>query len=89
MLAALLLASACAAPGDPARDTATQEIRATLDRRAAAVLNHDPAGYLAALAPQATALRAAQRTELANLADVPLKSWSYELRTVTPHGVER
>lgn len=89
MLAALLLASACAAPGDPARDTATQEIRATLDRRAAAVLNHDPAGYLAALAPQATALRAAQRTELANLADVPLKSWSYELRTVTPHGTGR
>ncbi|MGW8887673.1 hypothetical protein [Streptomyces sp. NPDC055749] len=89
VLAALLLASACAAPGEQARDTAAQEIRATLERRATAVLNHDPQGYLAALAPKATALRAAQLTELANLADVPLKSWTYELKTVTPHGAGR
>ncbi|QNE77874.1 hypothetical protein F0344_27695 [Streptomyces finlayi] len=89
VLAGLLLASACASPRDPARDTAAQEIRATLDRRATAVLNHDPAGFLAVLAPEAAALRAAQRTELANLADVPLKSWSYEVRTVTPHGTGR
>lgn len=89
MLACLLFASACASPGDPARDTAAQEIRATLDRRAGAVLNHDPAAFLAVLSPKAKALRAAQRTELANLADVPLKSWSYEVRTVTPHGTGR
>ncbi|GAA2988058.1 hypothetical protein [Streptomyces fulvorobeus] len=89
VLAGLLLAAACSAPGDPARDTAAHEIRATLDRRATAVLNHDPAGYLAVLAPGAGALRAAQRAELANLADVPLKSWSYELKAVTPGGAGR
>ncbi|MFD3657278.1 hypothetical protein [Streptomyces sp. NPDC058620] len=89
VLAGLLFASACTSPGDSARDTAAQEIRATLDRRATAVLNHDPAGYLAVLAPKAAALRAAQRAELANLADVPLKSWSYDVKTVTPHGTGR
>lgn len=88
-LAGLLLASACTSPGDPAGDTAAQEIRATLDRRATAVLKHDPAAFLAVLAPGATALRAAQRTELANLADVPLRSWVYEVRSVTPHGTGR
>lgn len=80
MLAALLTASACAAPADADTALTVREIDATLERRAAAVLARDPAGYLDVVAPGATKLRAAQRTELANLADVPLKSWTYEVK---------
>ncbi|MEI7029717.1 hypothetical protein [Streptomyces pratensis] len=83
VLAALLTASACTAPADPAATPTAREIAAVLEDRAAAVLEHDAAGYLAALDPGATELRTAQRGELANLADVPLKSWTYELKGVT------
>ncbi|CAD5940123.1 MULTISPECIES: hypothetical protein [Streptomyces] len=82
-LAVLLTASACAAPADADTTLTVREIDATLERRAAAVLARDPAGYLDALAPDAAKLRAAQRTELANLADVPLKSWAYEVKGIT------
>ncbi|MFE2295375.1 hypothetical protein [Streptomyces sp. NPDC059452] len=81
VLAALLTtASACAAPAEADTSLTVREIDATLERRAAAVLARDPAGYLDALAPDARKLRAAQRTELANLADVPLESWTYEVK---------
>ncbi|MEW1611752.1 MULTISPECIES: hypothetical protein [unclassified Streptomyces] len=83
VLAALLTASACVAPAghrDAATSLTVRGIDATLERRAAAVLARDPAGYLDTLAPGAAKLRAAQRTELANLADVPLKSWTYEVK---------
>ncbi|CAM5706400.1 hypothetical protein SMICM304S_00903 [Streptomyces microflavus] len=66
MLAALLTASACVAPAghrDAATSLTVREIDATLERRAAAVLARDPAGYLDTLAPDAVKLRAAQRTE--------------------------
>ncbi|MFE9700360.1 hypothetical protein [Streptomyces sp. NPDC006270] len=83
LLAALLTASACTAPaGTDARLTA-DVLDAALERRAAAVLAHDPAGYLDGLAPDAAKLRAAQRTELRHLADVPLKSWTYDVKGIT------
>ncbi|MER7701107.1 MULTISPECIES: hypothetical protein [unclassified Streptomyces] len=83
LLAALLAASACTAPaGTDARLTA-DVLDAALERRAAAVLAHDPAGYLDGLAPDAAKLRAAQRTELRHLADVPLKSWTYDVKGIT------
>ncbi|MER6101053.1 hypothetical protein ABT115_01575 [Streptomyces sp. NPDC001832] len=86
----MLFASACAAPGDSAApDSTARSIRATLDRRAAAVLDHDADAYLAAIHPQATGLRAAQRRELDNLADVPLSSWTYELTDLTGQGAYR
>ncbi|MFD8106798.1 hypothetical protein [Streptomyces microflavus] len=91
VLAALLTASACVAPaGHRDADTSltVREIDATLERRAAAVLARDPEGYLATLAPDAVKLRAAQRTELANLADVPLKSWTYEVKGITEQDGE-
>lgn len=83
LLAALLTASACAAPEDNAASLTAREITTVLEGRAAAVLERDPAAYLAALAPDAAKLRAAQRTELANLADVPLKSWTYEVKGIS------
>ncbi|MFD9429123.1 hypothetical protein [Streptomyces sp. NPDC060054] len=89
MLAGLLLTSACAAPDAPATGPTAREVGAVLDRRADAVLDHDPDAYLAALAPGATKLRATQRTELANLADIPLKSWTYEVKAVTEHGADK
>ncbi len=56
-----------------------QDIRRTLDRRAAAVVDRDESAYLAALDPAAASLRAAERREFANLAQVPLRSWEYRL----------
>ncbi|THA35882.1 hypothetical protein E6R18_02945 [Streptomyces sp. A1277] len=89
VLAALLCAAGCSAPADEAPDTTARDIRATLDRRAAAVLHHDAAAYVAVVAPDATALRSAQRREIARLADVPLGSWTYRLTDVSPHGSDR
>ncbi|MER5362771.1 hypothetical protein [Streptomyces sp. NPDC002785] len=90
LLAGLLFASACAAPDDGAApDSTARSIRATLDRRAAAVLDHDTDAYLAAIDPKATGLRTAQRRELDNLADVPLSSWTYRLTDVTGQGTDR
>ncbi|WP_405721376.1 hypothetical protein [Streptomyces sp. NBC_00046] len=90
LLAGLLLASGCAAPDDGAApESTTRAVRATLDRRAAAVLAHDTDAFLATTDPGATGLRAAQRRELGNLADVPLGSWTYRLRDVTAQGTDR
>lgn len=89
MLAALLCATACTAPAVDVPDTTAADIRATLDRRAAAVLHHDPDAYLAVVDPDATALRTAQRKELGHLADMPIGSWTYRLTDVSPHGADR
>ncbi|MEV2261223.1 hypothetical protein OG473_29565 [Streptomyces anulatus] len=83
LLAALLTASACTATADPDTFLTTGALDATLERRAAAVLAHDPAGYVEGLAPDAAKLRAAQRTELDRLADVPLESWTYDVKDIT------
>ncbi|MFB8116236.1 hypothetical protein ACFC51_10135 [Streptomyces sp. NPDC055962] len=89
VLVALLLAPACSGPRDTTTGTTVQEVAATLDRRAAAVMEHDTGAYLAALDPRAASFRAAQRTELHNLADVPLESWAYEVKDVTGEGADR
>ncbi|MFI6702040.1 hypothetical protein ACIBJC_24245 [Streptomyces sp. NPDC050509] len=88
LLAGVLLAPGCTAPArapDPAA-TATDGIRRTLDRRAAAVLDRDEAAYLAAVDPAAYALRATARAEFRNLAEVPLGSWAYHLTEVRRSG---
>ncbi|UYQ61670.1 hypothetical protein [Streptomyces peucetius] len=83
--AALVLLAGCAVAGPPA-DPAVEEIRRTLDARAAALLGHDRAAYLASLEPGAAALREAQGEEFDNLADVPLGSWEYLVKDVRHHG---
>ncbi|MGW7368454.1 hypothetical protein ACWGI8_34795 [Streptomyces sp. NPDC054841] len=80
----LALAGGCAGPTPP--DTTTRDIQRTLDARAAAVLGHDEAGYLAALDPSARQLRETGRKELANLTDIPLRSWEYRLTGVRRSG---
>ncbi len=39
------------APAATSPDTTVRDVRATLDRRAAAVLDHDPDAYAATVAP--------------------------------------
>ncbi|MFG3138348.1 hypothetical protein ACGFZA_19310 [Streptomyces sp. NPDC048211] len=89
VLAALLCAAGCAAPADKAPDTAARDVRATLDRRAAAVLHHDEDAYVAVVDPDATALRSSQRKEFGHLADVPLASWTYRVTDLAAHGTDR
>ncbi|MEV0022073.1 hypothetical protein AB0H45_07560 [Streptomyces atroolivaceus] len=89
VLGALLLAPACSAPENTATGVTVQEVGATLDRRAAAVLRHDTDAYLDVLDPRAASFRAAQRTELHNLADVPLESWAYRVKGVSGGGADR
>ncbi|OEJ51228.1 hypothetical protein BGM19_11950 [Streptomyces agglomeratus] len=85
---AMLLVSACATPREPA-DVAARDIQRTLDRRAAAVISRDEAAYLAPLDPAATRLRAAEREEFRNLAQVPLRSWEYRLTGLDRTGTGR
>ncbi|MGX4692664.1 hypothetical protein [Streptomyces sp. JNUCC 63] len=69
MVVSLLLASLTACGGPSAADTARTEVQRVLDRRAAAVLHHDPAAYAAT----------GSRAPYANLKSVPLTAWSYRL----------
>ncbi|MFE7750490.1 hypothetical protein [Streptomyces sp. NPDC057428] len=89
VLAVLLLAPACAAPRESPPGPTGRQVSAALDRRAAAVMAHDADAYLAGLDPRAASFRAAQRTELRNLVDVPLESWAYEVKDVTGEGGDR
>jgi len=54
-------------------------VRALLARQSAAVLHHDRAAFLAGIDPHATRFRAQQEKVFADLAKVPLASWSYAL----------
>ncbi|MFE3517325.1 hypothetical protein [Streptomyces sp. NPDC059166] len=89
VLAVLLLAPACAPSEESAAGITAEEVSAALERRAAAVLAHDTGAYLAGIDPEAASFRAAQGTELRNLADVPLKSWEYEVEGLTAEGEGR
>jgi hypothetical protein len=84
VLAGSLLTGGCA--DAPRRDTTAQEVQRTLDARAAAVLRHDEAGYLAAVDPSARQLAAVGRAEFANLAEVPLDSWEYRVTGIRSSG---
>ncbi|MEV0095736.1 hypothetical protein [Streptomyces sp. NPDC050738] len=82
--AALVLASGCAAPAQP--DTTRQDIQTVLDRRAAAVVGRDESAYLAAVDPRAGSERATEQREFRNLAEVPLGSWDYRVKSVRRTG---
>ncbi|MFG3493708.1 hypothetical protein [Streptomyces sp. NPDC047928] len=69
-----VLLTGCTAPGAAPPDADTRAIQSALDRRAAAVLAH-------ATSPHDPAAR-----EFANLADVPLSSWSYRVTSVRRTG---
>ncbi|MER5630839.1 hypothetical protein ABT098_10330 [Streptomyces nitrosporeus] len=86
VLAGLLLAGACSAPAGTPAGLTPGELGVVLDRRAAAVLAHDTEAYLAPLDPAAAAFRAQQRTELDNLAGVPIGSWEYRVKDLTGEG---
>ncbi|MGW6460633.1 hypothetical protein ACWF94_32700, partial [Streptomyces sp. NPDC055078] len=86
LLAPALLAG-CGTPGaSPDTTTTERDIRRTLDERSAAVLAHDERAYLAALAPGTAELRAEERRQFRNLAEVPFDSWEYRLGKVRREG---
>jgi hypothetical protein len=75
------------APPSPAAPTdVVAGLRAALDSRAEAVRTHDLRAFLSGLAPDDPALRRAQRTYFANLAQLPLGTFTYEL---DPSGIVR
>lgn len=89
VLAGLLLGAACSGPGTgggEAPDGTVRAVRATLERRAAAVMARDPDAYAQAAVP---ALRAFERRELTRLADVPVGSWTYGLKKIHQRGAGR
>jgi hypothetical protein len=71
--------SAASSPGDA---EARQGIQQVLDRRAAAVLARDQAALAATVPVDAQALRDSQAAMLANLAQVPLASWTYTVQAL-------
>ncbi|WP_247597781.1 hypothetical protein [Streptomyces sp. RKND-216] len=84
-VAALLLGAAgCTGPAPSVRDT-EQAVQALFDRQAAAVRDADTSRYLAAVDPRSGDYRAAQRTVAANLARLPVATWTYRVRSVRTH----
>jgi hypothetical protein len=86
-LALLLTAGLCACGG------ATEELRAArmqmqtaLDRQAAAVLDRDRAGYLAAVDPRARGYREEQARTFRNLTALRFADWSYRVGDVRLRG---
>jgi hypothetical protein len=72
----LLLASLTACGGPSPADTARSQVQHLLDRRAAAVLHHDPAAYAAT----------GTRALYANLRAVPFRAWSYRVTALRRSG---
>ncbi|CAA9271286.1 MAG: hypothetical protein AVDCRST_MAG41-2916 [uncultured Corynebacteriales bacterium] len=66
---------------DPVAAARLAAVRTTLDRRAAALVRRDRAGWLAGVDPAATAFRERQAALFTNIAAVPLGAWRY---TVEP-----
>ncbi|MEV8591858.1 hypothetical protein [Streptomyces sp. NPDC052012] len=72
----LLLVSLVSCGGGPATDAARAEVQSLLDRRARAVLAHDPTAYA----------RTGTRAGYDNLRAVPLADWSYRLTALDRTG---
>ncbi|WNI15168.1 hypothetical protein [Actinacidiphila sp. ITFR-21] len=79
VLAALLTGCAPGRHPGSARPVGDAAARQLLERRAAAVLHHDKAAFLAGIDPRAQRFRARQTAVFADLAAVPLAAWSYTL----------
>ncbi|MEV5598847.1 hypothetical protein [Streptomyces sp. NPDC052496] len=84
-LALLPLLTGCQDPAGAA--DAPPGIQRMLDRRAAAVRDRDAGAFLASVDPRAAGYRAQQRAVFANLAQVPLAAWSYELVRTDAFGL--
>lgn len=72
----LLLVSLVGCGGRTAADSAQAEVQQLLDRRAAAVLEHDESAYA----------RTGTRAGYANLSEVPLTAWSYRVTALHRTG---
>ncbi|MFD7477725.1 hypothetical protein ACFV8Z_37830 [Streptomyces sp. NPDC059837] len=76
----LLLAVLVGCGGGPSQDTASVDVQRVLDRRAAAVLDHDESAY------RATGEPSGSTTEFTRLRAVPLAAWSYRLTDLRRSG---
>lgn len=70
--------------GSAAQRSDTAAIERLLAERSRAVVAHDSAAFERGLDPRATRFTAAQRQVFADLADVPLASWSYRVVRTGP-----
>src|SRR5947208_9565586 len=71
-------------PADQADARRISALNDLLKRRAAAVLHHDRAAFLATVDPEQPKFLAEQRREYAAISVVPLASWSYDLNASVP-----
>lgn len=76
--------AACSRPSSSTQAPPLAQVNALLARHGAAVLDHSASRFLADVDTAAPAARffAAQRAEIANIAGVPLQSWSYTADSV-------
>ncbi|MEU6085927.1 hypothetical protein ABZ865_03800 [Streptomyces sp. NPDC047085] len=75
-LCLLLVPPLAGCDGRPSGDTAKAQVQRVLDRRAAALLDHDETAYDAT----------GSRTEYARLSALPLASWTYRVTGLHPRG---
>ncbi|MET9291781.1 hypothetical protein [Streptomyces sp. NPDC003077] len=79
VLLVLLLVVVAGCTGPSGGHSGTPEIQRLLDARAAAVLDRNAGAFLTTVDPRATGFRDRERRMFANLAEVPLADWRYEL----------
>lgn len=71
----------------PAELARVDAARRLLERRSAAILRRDRAGFLATVDPAQSGFLATQGALFDNLANVPLSSWAYELDAGVTHSI--
>ena len=75
------------APGPAASDVRNAAVRGLLERRGAAVLAHDRAGFLATVDPDSPEFLARQAALYDNLSGVVFSTWTYTLDAASDHAV--
>jgi hypothetical protein len=69
-------------PASAAGIAREHEIDRLLEARSAAIVHHDRAAFMATLDPQGRRFRRAQSRMFANIAEVPIRSWSYAMTAI-------
>ncbi|MFH8615893.1 hypothetical protein ACH4E8_12600 [Streptomyces sp. NPDC017979] len=78
---------ACTAAPEASHRT-VDSVQETLNERAAALLGRDEQAFLASCAPEQSELRAEERRQFRNLAQVPIGEWAYRVGAVRRDGAK-